>query len=55
MKILARLNWYAVAAVIFLVAMFVAVEEGGVPDFYALPLGMTAITSAVLSLRDRER
>ena len=51
MNVLKTLNWYAVSAVLFLIAMFVAVIEGGVPDFYALPLGLTAVTAAVLSLR----
>ena len=45
-------NWFAISAVLFILAMFAAVLEGGIPDFYALPLGLTAITAAVLSLRD---
>ena len=52
-KMLGRVNWYVVAAILFTAAMFVAVLEGGVPDFFALPLGITAIVSAVLSLHDR--
>lgn len=44
-------NWFAISAVFFIFAMFVAVLEGGIPDFFAVPLGLTAITAAVLSLR----
>jgi hypothetical protein len=49
---LGRMNWYAVAAVLFTVAMFVALADGGVPDHYSVPLGLAAVVSAVLSLRD---
>lgn len=47
---LAVLNWYAISAILFIFAMF-AVLLNDVPDFYAVPLGLTAITAAVLSLR----
>jgi len=44
-------DWFAVSSVLFVFAMFVALMVDAVPDFYALPLGMTAIVSALLSIR----
>lgn len=49
-KTLLAINWYAVSAVLFIFAMFGTLLNAGVPDFYAIPLGLTAITAAVLSL-----
>lgn len=43
------LNWFAIAAMIFLVAMFVTVLSP-VPDFFVLPLGFTAVVCAVMNL-----
>lgn len=51
-KFLVRLldvNWFAIASVIFVVAMFVTVLSP-VPDFFVLPLGFTALVCAVLNL-----
>lgn len=51
-KFLGRLfdiNWFAVASVIFVVAMFVTIMSP-VPDVFAIPLGFTALVCAVLNL-----
>lgn len=45
-----RIDWYAVAAVFFLLSTYVA-AGAGLPDVWVLVLGVSALTSAVLSLR----
>lgn len=48
---LRRVNWYAVAALLFTLAAYVVVLDGGVPNAFALPVAATAVVAAVLSLR----
>ena len=50
MKAIRSLNWFAIAAIIFTVSMFVTVLLDTVPDFFVLPLGLTAIVCAIMNL-----
>lgn len=52
LAVLARLNWWAVAAVLFVLGMFGCLISPQWPDQWALALGLTAIVSAVFSLKD---
>lgn len=44
-----QVNWFAVAALLFTVAMFVTILSP-VPDFYVMPFGFTALVCAVFNL-----
>jgi len=45
-----QVNWFAISAILFTLAMYVTIMSP-VPDFYTLPLGLTGVTAAVLALR----
>lgn len=53
LDILKTMNWWAVAAIVFVVSMFLLILAPGWGDAWALASGFASMTCAVLSVTER--
>lgn len=53
LEVLQTVNWWAVAAIVFVVSMFLLILAPGWGDAWALASGFAAMTCAVLSVTER--